>query len=117
MKVTQEMVHAAVKEAVAQGLLPPVAHGEAAYLKMHDQIHAVLTAAFVPCGLEPASDQDTESNALQWIASTIAADKASGCYGHVESEVVATFNKFRKNHPQGSPMAQAQSAMHECAHQ
>jgi len=45
MEVTQEMVHAAMKEAVAQGLLPKVAHGEDEYLKMHNQIQAVLQAA------------------------------------------------------------------------
>jgi len=45
MEVTQEMVYAAIKEAVAQGLLPKFAQGEDAYLKMHDQIQAVLQAA------------------------------------------------------------------------
>jgi len=45
MEVTQEMVHAAMKEAVAQGLLPKFAHGEDEYLKMHNQIQAVLQAA------------------------------------------------------------------------
>ena len=34
-----------VKEAVAQGLLPKYAQGEDAYLKMHNQIQAVLKAA------------------------------------------------------------------------
>ncbi len=45
MEVTQEMVHAAIKEAVAQGLLPKFAQGEDDYLKMHNQIQAVLKAA------------------------------------------------------------------------
>jgi len=45
MEVTQAMVHAAIKEAVAQGLLPKYAQGEDAYLKMHNQIQAVLKAA------------------------------------------------------------------------
>jgi len=67
--------------------------------------------------LERQMSLDIEANALKWIADTIAADKAKGCYGHVEEEVVAEFNKYRKNDPQGSPMAHAQSAMHECAHQ
>lgn len=47
MKVTQEMVHAAIKEAVHQGLLPKFAQGEAEYLKMHNQIQAVLQAALI----------------------------------------------------------------------
>jgi hypothetical protein len=45
MDVTQEMVHAAVKEAVAQGLLPNFAQGEEDYLKMHNQMQAILKAA------------------------------------------------------------------------
>lgn len=45
MELTQDMVHAAVKEAVAQGLLPKFAQGESDYLKMHTQIEAVLKAA------------------------------------------------------------------------
>ncbi len=45
MEVTQAMLHAAIKEAVAQGLLPKYAQGEDAYLKMHNQIQAVLKAA------------------------------------------------------------------------
>ncbi|MFN9474665.1 hypothetical protein [Acidovorax sp.] len=42
---SQRMVHAAVREAVSQGLLPKSAHGESEYLKMHNQIEAVLKAA------------------------------------------------------------------------
>lgn len=45
MEVTPEMVHAAIKEAVANGLLPKSAQGESEYLRMHDQIEAVLKAA------------------------------------------------------------------------
>jgi len=45
MEFTQEMVHAAIKEAVAQGLMPKFAQGEDAYLKIHNQIEAVLKAA------------------------------------------------------------------------
>jgi hypothetical protein len=44
-EVTQEMVYAAVKEAVAQGLVPRHAHGEDAYQKVHEQIAAVVRAA------------------------------------------------------------------------
>lgn len=45
MEVTEEMVHAGIKEAVANGLLPKSAQGEREYLKMHNQIEAVLKAA------------------------------------------------------------------------
>jgi hypothetical protein len=42
--VTPEMVYAAMKESVAQGLLPNRAQGEAAYLRAHEQVRAVLVA-------------------------------------------------------------------------
>jgi hypothetical protein len=42
--VTQEMVYAAIKECVAQGLLPASMSGEAAYLRAHEQVQAVLAA-------------------------------------------------------------------------
>ena len=60
---------------------------------------------------------DSDANALIWIADTIATDKANGCYGYVEEEVVAEFNKYRSNNPNASPMDHAKSAMHACAHQ
>lgn len=60
---------------------------------------------------------DNEANALTWIADTIATDNAKGCYGLVEKEVVAEFNKYRSNAPKGSPLDHAKSAMHACAHQ
>ncbi len=40
--VTQEMVFAAIREGVAQGLLPEKVQGEAAYLRVHEQVHAML---------------------------------------------------------------------------
>jgi len=45
MELTQEMVFAAIREGVAQGLLPKTAQGEDAYLKIHEQVAAVLRAA------------------------------------------------------------------------
>lgn len=45
MAVTDKALYAAVKEAVAQGLLPAMAVGMTEYLKNHDRIKAVLEAA------------------------------------------------------------------------
>jgi hypothetical protein len=45
MELTQEMVYAAIKEAVAQKLIPKYVVGEDHYLKIHNQIEAVLRAA------------------------------------------------------------------------
>lgn len=44
-ELSQEMVYAAMKEAVSQGLLPKVAQGENDYLRMHNQIYAILKVA------------------------------------------------------------------------
>lgn len=60
--------------------------------------------------------EDNEVRALEWIKSTIAEEIENGGHGYVEDEVVAEFKKYRKNHSQGSPLDQAKSAMHECAH-
>lgn len=68
-------------------------------------------------GVDSPDATDDEANALKWIANTIATDKANGCYGHVPEEVVAEFNKYRRNNPKGSPMDHAKSAMDACAHQ
>lgn len=43
--VTQEMVFAAIKEGLAQGLLPAKVQGEAEYLRAHEQVRAMLAAA------------------------------------------------------------------------
>jgi len=43
--VTQEMVYAGIKECVAQGLVPRTVQGEDAYLRVHEQVAAVLAAA------------------------------------------------------------------------
>lgn len=66
---------------------------------------------------ECADSSDTEVRALELITSTIAQEERSGNYGFVENEVVTKFNMYRKNHPQGSPLDHAKSAMHACAHQ
>lgn len=42
--LTQEMVYAGIKEAVKQGIVPAVAHGEDDYLRIHNQIQGVLKA-------------------------------------------------------------------------
>lgn len=45
MAVTSKALYAGVREAVAQGLLPQLAHGEAEYLKSYERVRAVLEAA------------------------------------------------------------------------
>lgn len=42
--ITQEMLYAAINEAVKQGLVPKAVSGEEHYLKIHNQIQAVLVA-------------------------------------------------------------------------
>lgn len=42
---TDEMLQAAVAEAVKQGLLPRFAHGETEYLRNYERIKAVVAAA------------------------------------------------------------------------
>lgn len=68
-------------------------------------------------GPDHVDPTDTEAAALEWITSTIKLGESKGEHGYVENEVVAEFNTYRKNHPQGSPLDQAKSAMHACAHQ
>lgn len=63
-----------------------------------------------------ADPADNEVHALEWIKSTIAEKVLNGDLGYVEDEVVAEFYRYRKNQPQGSPLAKAKGAMHACAH-